>query len=220
MTAATLKLLALATMIIDHVGVVFFPDQVLWRIIGRFSLPLFAFAIAEGFRQTSSIPQYGLRLLLLGVVSQVPYSLLFYESVLTFAELNILFTLALGLLALMAWSLPSRPVAIGLVAGTLVAAELLRVDFGAFGILLVLSSYVFLQQSRWWGVFALVLSTFWYTLWGINSTWYWVQFFSLLAIPFCLLYRGVQGNRQLYSRYFYALYPFHLFALWLVTLLL
>lgn len=43
-----LKIIACVTMLIDHIGMMFFPDVVVWRIIGRLSMPLFAFTFAEG----------------------------------------------------------------------------------------------------------------------------------------------------------------------------
>lgn len=36
-------------MVIDHVGVIFFPDTIELRIIGRLAMPFFAFSIARGF---------------------------------------------------------------------------------------------------------------------------------------------------------------------------
>ena len=42
-----IKFIAAFTMLVDHVGYMFF-DELVWRIIGRIAMPLFAFAIAEG----------------------------------------------------------------------------------------------------------------------------------------------------------------------------
>ena len=41
-------------MVVDHVGVIFFPHTLLWRQIGRLSMPIFAYFIAEGCRYTHS----------------------------------------------------------------------------------------------------------------------------------------------------------------------
>ena len=45
-----LKLIACLTMIIDHIGVIFFPSMLIFRIIGRLSMPLFAYSLAKGFK--------------------------------------------------------------------------------------------------------------------------------------------------------------------------
>ena len=40
-----LKFLGAFLMVIDHIGMLFFPSQQIWRIIGRLAMPLFAFAV-------------------------------------------------------------------------------------------------------------------------------------------------------------------------------
>ena len=57
-----LKLLAAATMVIDHVGVVFYPDNDWLRIVGRISFPLFVWLLVQGETHTRNVWQYGLRL--------------------------------------------------------------------------------------------------------------------------------------------------------------
>ncbi|MBE6633761.1 MAG: hypothetical protein E7620_05410 [Ruminococcaceae bacterium] len=50
LSSSTLKILACALMAIDHIGVRWFPDWILLRVIGRSAFPIFAFFIAEGCR--------------------------------------------------------------------------------------------------------------------------------------------------------------------------
>lgn len=45
-----LKIIACVFMVIDHVGLTFFPTDDIFRILGRLSFPIFAFLIAEGNR--------------------------------------------------------------------------------------------------------------------------------------------------------------------------
>ena len=73
-----LKVVALLTMTLDHVGymMVFYriaPDvAIIFRIIGRISMPLFCFMIAEGAIHTKSFNKYALRLgIMASVVSLV-----------------------------------------------------------------------------------------------------------------------------------------------------
>lgn len=49
-----LKLLAVVTMIIDHIGLYFFPEQNEWRAVGRMSMPLWLFLV--GYANTRDIP--------------------------------------------------------------------------------------------------------------------------------------------------------------------
>jgi hypothetical protein len=95
LTNYAIKLLAAATMLIDHIGVVFFPDAIGWRIVGRLSFPLFIWLLVQGEAHTRDIWRYVLRLVALGAVTQPIYQLTFGT-----ARPNILFVLLLGLVCL------------------------------------------------------------------------------------------------------------------------
>lgn len=75
MTGFHLKLIALTTMFIDHIGAVFFPQVTLLRVIGRISFPLYAFLIAEGCRYTRNRGRYALGLGVFALISELPYDL-------------------------------------------------------------------------------------------------------------------------------------------------
>jgi hypothetical protein len=85
MSAFTLKIIALITMIIDHVAVVLvvwdlIPVQVtsITRDIGRLSFPIFAYMIANGWQHTRSKKKYFSMMVLFACISQIPYTLTFY----------------------------------------------------------------------------------------------------------------------------------------------
>jgi hypothetical protein len=96
----TLKLLAFLTMLIDHIGYMFFPNEMIFRIIGRLAFPIFAYQIAVGYSRTSNLKKYVLRLSLFALITQIPYS--FFNPDLKFnpIHLNVLFTFitSIGLL--------------------------------------------------------------------------------------------------------------------------
>ena len=69
----TLKILAAIFMVFDHVGVLFCPNVVWLRLVGRFSLPLFAFMISEGARYTKSKVKYVSLLSALALICQLVY---------------------------------------------------------------------------------------------------------------------------------------------------
>jgi hypothetical protein len=97
-----LKIMALVTMIIDHIGYVFFPDGWFFalRLIGRVSMPLFLLVIALRLAEKPArVDGYLQRLLLWGVISQYPYW--FFSTGgegQMWAQLNMLLTFALGVL--------------------------------------------------------------------------------------------------------------------------
>lgn len=98
-----LKLLALLTMLVDHIGYLFFPHEMLFRTIGRIAFPIFAFQLAEGFRHTSNRSAYAGRLALFAVISAVPYA--FFNPELQFDPLtmNIMVLLLMGFGAMALW---------------------------------------------------------------------------------------------------------------------
>lgn len=118
MTIFLLKLIALASMVLDHTAAVFseavaaplLPTPVveILHILGRAAFPLYAFMLAEGFRHTRDWRKYALRMFGLALLSQIPYAFTLNGWV-AFTEmpwwrrvtdLNILFTLSLGVLLL------------------------------------------------------------------------------------------------------------------------
>lgn len=77
LTGFQLKIIALITMVIDHVGAVFFPEFDFLRAIGRTAFLLYAFLTAEGCRRTGDRKRYLLRLGLFALISEVPFDLAF-----------------------------------------------------------------------------------------------------------------------------------------------
>jgi hypothetical protein len=57
-----LKLIAAVIMLIDHIGFVIFPEHIVFRLIGRLAMPIFAYSIALGFTKTRSYKKYLLRM--------------------------------------------------------------------------------------------------------------------------------------------------------------
>ncbi|MCK8060804.1 MULTISPECIES: TraX family protein [unclassified Fusibacter] len=100
-----LKLIAIITMLIDHIGYLFFPQIRLFRTIGRIAFPIFAFQLAVGYKHTSSLPKYSLRLFGFALISYLPY--IFFEPTLEPNPLafNVMFLLLAGIGAMKLWEL-------------------------------------------------------------------------------------------------------------------
>lgn len=103
-----LKIIAIATMLIDHVGYLYFPGQMLYRTIGRIAFPIFAYQVALGFQKTSNRKKYGLRLLIFACISQIPYFWFNPDVQFRFGGLNIMFTFLLALGALQCFEMGQK----------------------------------------------------------------------------------------------------------------
>ena len=86
-----LKIIAIVTMVIDHVGHILYPDLLFLQMIGRLAFPIFAYLIVLGVESTKKPVKYMVTLLVFAIISQVPYYLAF--DIQPFERLNILFSL-------------------------------------------------------------------------------------------------------------------------------
>ncbi|MBR1523666.1 MAG: TraX protein, partial [Lachnospiraceae bacterium] len=73
MTGTALKLIAVISMLIDHTGDVLFPGTMWLRYIGRLAFPIYCFLLVEGFFHTKDLRRYMFRLLLFGLISEIPF---------------------------------------------------------------------------------------------------------------------------------------------------
>ncbi|MBO7219090.1 MAG: conjugal transfer protein TraX, partial [Clostridia bacterium] len=88
MNRNVLKIIALITMIIDHVGFCFFPDIIWFRVVGRIAFPIYAFFIAQGMYYSRNKQKYITTLFLFGVLAELPY--MFLNN--NIFKLNVMFT--------------------------------------------------------------------------------------------------------------------------------
>jgi len=215
MTSFQLKMIAMTTMLVDHIGAVIYPEILGFRVVGRLAFPLFAFLITEGYRQTSSYKNYLIRLAIFSLISQYPFWLAFGFD----AGLNIFFTLTLGLLALHLAEHYQDFLPVIILAGF---AELLSTDYGMFGVLLIYLIHLYRDEFKKLLVYLAGLYGTFYLLGGLlvqlkgdfNPLHYYIQPFALLSFAFIKYYNGRLGFRIKYL--FYLFYPLHLLLLGLI----
>lgn len=102
LSSHTLKIIAIMTMLIDHIAAVLMEGETgywLLREIGRISFPIFCFLAAEGIAWTSNIFKYALRLGAFALISEVFYDLAFHSTIWDPMHQNVFFTLLLGVVA-------------------------------------------------------------------------------------------------------------------------
>lgn len=165
LTVFGLKVMALVTMFIDHVGAIIIPCiqshvtspqlfamleglMTVMRLIGRISFPIFAFLIVNGFYHTRNRKKYVLRLGIFALISEPFFDLASSSSWMNFSHQNVFFTLCLGLVTI--WGYDSlikqqkSPVIGGLlVLFTSIVAFCLGTDYDAYGILMIFIMYLF-----------------------------------------------------------------------------
>ncbi|WP_339169533.1 TraX family protein [Paenibacillus sp. FSL R5-0341] len=193
--------IAMITMLIDHIGAVFFPHIIELRIIGRIAFPIYAFAVYIGYKHTRDVQKYIWRLFWIAIISQVPFMAAFNHY-----SLNVVWTLWSALLVLFVIDkLPSRLLSIPIVIGAGWFMEISLMDYGMYGLLLVLLFRYF--QGPVLVVAHVVLNALYLLL--HNSS---VQMYSVLAtagIAIAQYYQAgfrMKGPRWVW-RYFY---PAHL----------
>jgi len=216
LTSFDIKLIAFSLMIIDHVGRLFFPQATILVILGRLSFPLFAWLAAQGEKYTSDLKKYVFRLIVWGIITQPIYAKFYYLVFSVSSGLNILFTLALGVITIRCTKLvESKFFKFLIVIAFMIIASLLRVEGTiSAAITIYLMSIIDLQSGKWWFFFVSYSLLFIY----INQ-WSYVELFSIASVGIIALYNGEQGagNKRFY-KWFYPLYPLHLGVLLLVKL--
>ena len=106
LTGNQLKLIALITMTIDHMGMMLFPRVKILRAIGRIAFPIFAYMIAEGCRHTRNRRKYLLSMVSLAAVCQVVY---FFAMGSLSMSVLVTFSLSIGLIYLLDRYDPQQP---------------------------------------------------------------------------------------------------------------
>ncbi len=95
-----LKIIAIVTMLIDHTGLLLYPEDRLFRTIGRIAFPIFAYLLVQGFLYTSNRFKYGFRFLCFALIAEIPYSYLNRDVIRETEHWNVMYLLLVGLILL------------------------------------------------------------------------------------------------------------------------
>jgi TraX protein len=196
-----LKLAAIISMVLDHIGALLLPDASVLRIIGRFAMPAFALLLGYNLAQRHVPPKRLIGpLLAFGLLAQPVYALASAT-----AHGNILFAFALGVMVVAVWrDLESQPVARAVTVALLATASLFT-EYPLMATLLVVLSERMLTRVTSpnliaWIVCALAANVF-------DP----VALVGLLPLSAIFMLRHICGSRLLTWRWFgYTFYPTHL----------
>lgn len=221
MSSFFIKIFALLFMIIDHVGFVFFSENIIFRIIGRLSFPLFAYQMAVGFSHTRNKEKHIAKLLIFAFLCQFPYFLMLRLYDLNIS-LNIIFTFVFSLLSIYfiekfnffskdtnKFNYKNLLICILTSSLLLFIGTNLNVDYGWYGILLTIGFYFTLNNKIWSSFLLFILVNLNYVF--ERDLMSLIAYTSLFDILFIMLFNGKRGYK--FSWIFYIVYFIHFFVL-------
>ena len=228
LTNNQLKIIAMVSMALDHIGLLFFPDVAIFRILGRIAFPIFAYMIAEGCRYTKNRAKYLGMIAGMGFVFQIVY----FVAMQSLYQ-GILVTFSLAIIAIYSidgivkskkiWGRLAALVGLAFVAAfvfvlpTLLTGTDFDIDYGVWGILLPILVY-FMPNHPWKvGAASLLLlarAIYYTVIVPIPLQWW-----SLLTVPLLALYNGERGKAKM-KYVFYIFYPAHLVILYGIAILI
>lgn len=223
-SGSALKLIAVISMLIDHIAAVMMTGEhpviytpvfyvfgekqtvyMMMRYVGRIAFPIFCFLLVEGFLRTRDRKKYGIRLLIFALLSELPFDLAF-DGVFGLTGQNVFFTLLLGYLGLCAIERygEEKWKQAGCLLLLLGASILIKADYGCVGFGLIILFYL-LRESRLY--LAVLCCCF--------MPYDWITALSFIPIA---LYNGERGfvKGKILKYAFYAFYPVHLTVLYLI----
>ncbi len=225
-TGSTFKMIACLIMFVDHIGAVIiekylrtlsgdefyriYDFDLIIRYIGRLAFPMFCFLLVEGFLYTKSRARYAVRLLVFGILSEIPFNLAISGGLWDNTHQNVFFTLLIGLGVMIfceklreKWQKPwLQFIGMAVIVPTgAILAEYLRTDYGKIGVITIFVMYL-LRNNKMREMLAgsIVLMA--------DNAMEWTALFALIPVA---LYNGKKG--KLPKLFFYLFYPVHLLAL-------
>lgn len=209
LSSLSLRILAMALMLTDHLRFALPDAGGVFFAVGRLAFPIFAFLVSEGAAHTGNIKKYLLRLLVLALVSEIPFDLMLYSTAFYPGHQNVIWTFLVSLIAVYCLRRFSGN---GLICFLCAAAAALisavcRFDYGALGVLTVLLfSFAGREDKpRLIVGFALICLAY-----GVLYS-VWAQLFALLSLIFIFMYNGKRGKDGAALRLvFYGFYPVHM----------
>ena len=243
-----LQIIAATAMLIDHITWAIFPGYpkealpIILHIIGRLAFPIFAFFIAEGYHYTKNKNKYMIRLLILALISHVPYMMasnMFFKygwlSLIPFATGNgierflnqgtVIFPYFVGLLMLKIndnEKMNSLGKSFIILVLCLIAFPF---DWSCIASLMILS----IGSNRGKPLKQIILSYFWIIIYSVvyfftlDKIYAIIQLATILAVPVLYLYNGKNKKNEILNKvmryFFYVFYPLHLLIIGLISIL-
>lgn len=228
-SAATLKWIAIISMLIDH-----FALAVYWQMqghnfeiysimrdyIGRIAYPIYCFLLVEGFFHTKNAMKYVSRCIAFAFISEIPFNLAIFGQIFYLEKHNVYFTLSLGLLAMLALqhTLKYREneilfmiLQVAIVFVFAKGCDVLNVDYGNSYASLFIIGFYYLKcceaylEKKYYMILSIIMIAI-------------VEPMGALAIIPIYFYNGTRGKQKQYI--YYWIYPVHLLIFGLIRIYL
>ena len=238
-TSTTLRIMAMAFMVCDHLWATLIPANDWLTCVGRLTYPIFAFLAVEGYFHTGSLKKYVKRLFLFALLSEIPFNLVMGGGIFFPFHQNVLWSFLIGIMLIhineKAKAKGNVLIRIAAAIITVVMGYVLglvtMVDYLHGGVLTILVFYFF-REKKWqnfilqvlllWYINKEMLGGYSYVIELFGREYFFVrQTLAVLALVPIWLYRGKQGY---YSKGFqifcYAFYPVHLLIIALISMII
>lgn len=219
LTGSDLKWIAIITMVIDHMGAVILEPAIsngvvasqlsslnmILRLIGRLSFPIFAFLLVEGYIHTRNVKKYILQMGLFALISEIPFDLANQGVLFNPSYQNIFFTLFIGLLTITLFNRFQEKSYLRwlLLIGGMLAASILKTDYSAIGILIIFVFYYFRKNKTLRNI--------------VVSPLLFLQLTAVFTLLPIQSYNGKRGKQN--KLFFYLFYPVHLILFYFIRIL-
>ncbi|WP_160690366.1 TraX family protein [Clostridium sp. C2-6-12] len=226
-----LKIIAIIAMAIDHIAYGFVPEgSILGQImhtIGRITMPIMCFSLAEGYHKTKNLKKYVIRLFIFMIISYIPY--LFFttgkmpisfdnsSNIYFKFPTSVIYTLFIGIISLIVWDLKELNKFLKALILLVLLDAATYGDWGTTCVLWVLVFGIFYGDFKKqiigyllvaFPLFLIVILMFFNIIDGV--WWEKIYIFGLLLpIPLLSNYNGKLGEHNL-KWLFYVFYPLHL----------
>lgn len=223
MTSFILKIIGIITMLFDHIGDSILGEFSFLNLIGRIAFPLFAFQAVQGFIHTKDFKKHLIKMIVFACISQIPFMLFLSTFTDTFM-FNIFFTFTLALIALYFYDkVKNKLLGFIIVLCITILAEFIKVDYAAFGILLIFSFYFFKDKPILMSISSFILCFGNYIIDiisypSLSFIYILCAFFTFLPSILILFYNKKEGPKTKY--FFYIFYPLHLLILYFIHMAL
>lgn len=176
-------------------------------MFGKFAFPLFAFMLVVGFEKTHDRKKYGIRLLILALISEIPFDLMTSRTLFSFEHNNVIITLLMGFLALCSLERFKQNPIIGLiiVLGLFLLSRYLNADYRSGGFLFILIIYGLRKEK----ILRCVISPFLLPM----------KAMVFLSMVLTCLFNGKRGflKSKFWKYFFYAFYPLHMLIIYFLA---